>query len=293
MRLVLLLLAALTFAAPRAWGCSYAPGDAPKYDPVSSFSKSDFVANVKIIKVYQPNDNMWMSGRAVVRTLNTYKGKLPPVFEITYHRGSSACGFDYYTNTETIIFSYNNYSEPEIINFMPHIRDDLKETKELLQKLSYEKKDAPENQKVYKNVVTENFFVTALHPGILGRPKVDNYKSLSEEATLQKVSEIIGTCKKVIKTEATDERIAKNLRGHVRPQIYIAYKDSVEWNVVGQNIAVLSIWMPFYEDGPDNIKFKDKFFEPVIETFDGKTLILEGCEFPELFTFFEPATPPP
>lgn len=289
MRLILLLLAALTLSPPNAWACSYAPGDGPQYDPETSFLNSDFVANVKLIKVYQPKDSLWTSGRAVVRKLNSYKGKLPLVFEITYHTGSSGCGFDYYTNTETIIFSYKNVSEPEKIDFRPLRGSDLKETKELLENLSHEQKGVPENEKVYVPDVTENIFVTPLHPSVLGRPKVDDFKSMSEEETLQIVSGIIRTCKNKAETEMTDEKITQKMRAiHLRPQIYIAYKNPVEWSIAGQKVEILSIWLPFYSRHIDAIEEKDKFFGPVVETSNGKALILESCKFPDVSEFFKP-----
>lgn len=296
MRFLLLLLAALTLCAPPAWACSYAPGDAPKYDSVSSFLTSDFVANVRIIKVYS-----WAErspepyiGRAIVRVLKTYKGELPSVFEIEYNAGSSMCGFDYYTNSETIIFSYKNSSDSDKVYFRPLMGESVPEVKESLEKLSFEQSGKNKDQKSYNNELNASVFVSRLNPGILGLRQQKNLKMLSEEEYLQKIPEILKNCDKALETKITDERITQRMRFiHLRQQIYIAYKEPVEWNISGQKKTILSAWIPFYSKPLDEIEFKDKFFEPVIETSEGKTLILEGCKFPEVTEFFVPAAQNP
>jgi hypothetical protein len=291
MRLVLLLLAALTLAAPHAWGCSYdigGPLTLAIKDPVlrkraeeqakEIFQKAHYILRGRILKLFKDQEF-----KAIIQTRERFKGNPPNIFEITYHAGSSACGYEFRPNQEPLLVLFekegNFYSGgPAVAGIFAEGGAELT----FLEKLSTEHK-APQNKSNKKpKFIEKSEFLTPM------KPRNKDEKPISEQAYIQKVKSTLKNCK----SSKSIEKIAQtDIRFSRRNYINLTYAEKVRLSVAGKDENILNIWIPYYSQFRDDITLKDQFLEPLLETADGKTLILEGCEFPDPSAFFEPAAP--
>lgn len=297
MRLFLLLLAGITLVAPPAQACSYGPEgrlSLASNNPIARekaeeqlreiFKKSDNIAKVRILKIYEeklpppvPSPKV-----AIVQVVENYKGNLQGVIEISYY-AIITCGlFDLQPNERIIVSLYKNEEKLSLgsgeefffIQEEPHSK--------FLIKLSQESKTRQDNSGKNFDTFEENEFLTPM------RPWSELVKPINEKEYIQKIKNIIGNCKssKIANKNETNKD-SRRFR-----YINIAYKDFVTLLVAGQEEKVISIFAPYYSREIDELSWKDKFVRPLVERPDGSTLILEGCDFPGHYTFFEPVSPP-
>ncbi|MBK9585939.1 MAG: hypothetical protein KA099_09790 [Alphaproteobacteria bacterium] len=293
MRLILLLLAALSLAAPQAWGCGQPPSLESK-NPVARenaekwlreiFEKSDYIAKVRILKVYEEHlpPPTVSPHIAIVQTVEKYKGKPPDIFEISYY-SIVPCGFfDLQPSQRVLVslhekegkISIDRADEVSFIQDKPH--------SEFLINLSKESRTLPDNSKKNIDIVKRNEFLTPM------RPWSALVKPINEKEYIQKIKDVVSKCKS---SKIADKNTIDKLQFRNR-YINLAYKDFIALVIAGNEEKVINILAPYYSSDRDDISWKDKFLTPLIERADGTTLLLEGCGFPGHYTFFEPATPP-
>ncbi len=292
MRLILLLLAALTFSAPNAWGCSYdigGPLTLAIKDPVlrkraeeqakETFQKAHYILRGRILKLFKDQEF-----KAIIQTREKFKGNPPNIFEITYHAGSSACGYEFRPNQEPLLVLFEKEGDfysggPAAAGIFAEGGAELT----FLEKLSTEHK-APQNKSNKKpKFIEKSEFLTPMNP------RNKDEKPIREQAYIQKVKSALRSCK----SSKSIEKIAQtDIRFHRPYYINLTYTGKVRLSVAGKDENILNIWIPYYSQFRDDISFKDRFLEPLIDKAEGKILMLEGCKFPDASTFFEPASPP-
>lgn len=292
MRLALLLLAALTLAAPEAWACSYGGGGPLTLainDPIlrkraeeqakQTFKDADYIITARILKLFYDQ-----KFKAIIQTKEKYKGNPPNIFEITYHHGSSACGYEFRPNQEPLLVL--SEKEGNIYSGGPAISGIFSEggpERTFLEKLSAEHKRQSDESKETPISIEQNEFLTPM------RSRQNDIKPISEQKYILKIKDIIKNCKLSKSIEKIPETEIYFSRSEY---ISLVYAQSTPLLLAGKRENVLNIWIPYYNRIIDDISFKDKFLKPIVETEDGKTLTLEECPFPDSSTFFEPIVSP-
>ena len=103
MRLILLLLAALTLAAPPAWACFFeipSTKDAQKFMK-EHYGEYDYIIKARVKEVYLINNIQDPVTR--IEVLATYKGEMPQEIKVYDEFGHTSCGYNFKEDEERIV----------------------------------------------------------------------------------------------------------------------------------------------------------------------------------------------
>ena len=303
MRLVLLLLAALTFAAPRAWGCDPKKekcqvallrcGDNPEghfstFEEAKSESEKfirehyheyEFIVVARVLQIDPVEESSAHHSGATVKITESYKGSLPEIIKLYYPYGKNTCGLHLKPNYHEIFFL--KQENDELISFDGrHYAYGLFGFEEIS---SRQKKELIKNSKTttYSKNITKKSFLTVSKTNPYAEEKWQQDPE-KEEDYIEKILALLKKCKS--KRKAKQVKFEIN-RFHWQNFVNIAFSQPTSVSFFGMTKEINYVYIAY--EGKEQ-----RFLDPTIETSDGETYQLEGCPIPEGDSLFEPATPP-
>jgi len=283
MRFFVLLLAAITLTAPPVWACRMVlPTEETQLDFVkSTFKDADYIIEAKVLKIIPDPESPWYFAKAILEIKKQYKGELPGIIEANFSVDSSLCGVDLRPQT-TSKFEVRQIEQSKNDSYL------LIDPARYLWGVDEKQIEALKttSNKTYTKILPEtNTFITVLESRIFGTER-DKYKPLVNiEVYKNLLVKLMKSCKSI---EKIDTKKTDFYNSEYRKRLYyinMALLKPEKIDLLNKSTTLVNFLLPYDE--------KEKLFiSPYITVESGDVYQLNGCDFPDTSSFFEPVSPP-